>query len=76
MASEKGWESSQLRKYDLLLEQIPKLHVNDPGVDELLAQNVRTLLRMPNTTQVHYNLLYLTQIFKYNFSILLKSILV
>lgn len=42
MSSEKsaGWEPSQLRRYDLSLEQIPRLHFEDPKVDELMAENV------------------------------------
>lgn len=35
-----GWESSQLRRYDLVLDQIPRLHFEDPKVDELMADNV------------------------------------
>lgn len=40
MATEgKGWDTSQFRKYDLQLEQIPRLHCTDPKVDELIAEN-------------------------------------
>lgn len=35
-----GWEASQLRRYDLVLDQIPRLHFEDPKVDELIAENV------------------------------------
>lgn len=37
----KNWDISQLRKYDLVLEQIPRLSYKDPKVDEYIAQNVR-----------------------------------
>lgn len=42
MTSEKtlGWDQSQLRRYDLELDQIPRLHYEDPKVDELMAENV------------------------------------
>lgn len=42
MTTEKnpGWEPSQLRRYDLVLDQIPRLHFEDPKVDELMAENV------------------------------------
>lgn len=42
MTSEKSssWEPNQLRRYDLVLDQIPRLHFEDPKVDELMAQNV------------------------------------
>ncbi|KAF2888032.1 hypothetical protein ILUMI_18141 [Ignelater luminosus] len=40
MANEKkGWDPNQLRKYDLNLEQIPRLDYGDPRVDELIAEN-------------------------------------
>ncbi|XP_018320992.1 hypoxia-inducible factor 1-alpha inhibitor isoform X3 [Agrilus planipennis] len=40
MGSEKkGWDYSQLRKYDISLEQIPRLDYQDPKVDELMAEN-------------------------------------
>ncbi|XP_017786265.1 PREDICTED: hypoxia-inducible factor 1-alpha inhibitor-like [Nicrophorus vespilloides] len=35
----KCWDESQLRNYDLNLEQIPRLHCDDPAVDELIAAN-------------------------------------
>lgn len=45
MASEKKqWDSSQLRKYDLNLEQIPRLHYKDPKIDELIKENVNKFL--------------------------------
>lgn len=45
MASEKKqWDSSQLRKYDLNLEQIARLHYKDPKIDELIKENVNKLL--------------------------------
>lgn len=40
MASgKKSWDSSQLRKYDFQLDQIPRLHCSDPKIDELIAEN-------------------------------------
>lgn len=46
MANEKkGWNPNQLRKYDLNLEQIPRLDYGDPRVDELIAENVN--LKIP-----------------------------
>lgn len=41
----KVWEDSQLRKYDLKLEPLPRLPHDDPKVDELIAANVSILLR-------------------------------
>ena len=40
MAEKKGWDQSQLRKYDIQLEEIPRLSVKDPRVDEYIAENV------------------------------------
>lgn len=41
MAHEKKeWDPSQLRKYDISLEQIPRFNYDDPRVDELISQNV------------------------------------
>lgn len=41
MCAEKiGWDSSQLRKYDLHLDEIPRLHYEDPKVDEFMQKNV------------------------------------
>lgn len=40
----KEWDSSQLRKYDLNLEPIHRLHYKDPKVDELMKLNVRLFL--------------------------------
>lgn len=40
MATEnKGWDPSQLRKCDLQLDEIPRLHYSDPMVDELMSEN-------------------------------------
>ncbi|PSN40687.1 Hypoxia-inducible factor 1-alpha inhibitor [Blattella germanica] len=39
MAEKKGWDQSQLRKYDIQLEEIPRLSVKDPRVDEYIAEN-------------------------------------
>lgn len=36
----KSWDESQLRKYNLVLDQIPRLNHDDPKVDELMSQNV------------------------------------
>ncbi|XP_060535117.1 hypoxia-inducible factor 1-alpha inhibitor-like [Cylas formicarius] len=33
------WDQSQLRKYDLTLEAIPRLHHADPKIDEYIADN-------------------------------------
>lgn len=38
----RSWDSSQFRKYDLNLEQIPRLDHNDPLIDDLIKQNVCT----------------------------------
>lgn len=38
--NKKTWDPSQLRKYDLILEQIPRLHYKDTKVEEYIAQNV------------------------------------
>lgn len=40
----KEWDSSQLRKYDLNLEPIHRLHYKDPKVDELMKSNVREII--------------------------------
>lgn len=40
MCEEKQWNSSQLRRYDLQLEQIPRVHYTDPKIDELISANV------------------------------------
>lgn len=37
------WDESQLRKYNLKLEPIPRLAHDDPKVDELIAANVRKI---------------------------------
>lgn len=39
MCEEKRWNSGQLRRYDLDLEQIPRLHYTDAKIDELIAEN-------------------------------------
>lgn len=36
----KTWDRSQLRNYDLQLEQIPRLESNDPRIDEFISENV------------------------------------
>lgn len=41
MSGRNEWDSSQLRKYDLNLEPIHRLHYKDPKVDELMKANVR-----------------------------------
>jgi hypoxia-inducible factor 1-alpha inhibitor (HIF hydroxylase) len=40
MAERRGWDQSQLRKYDIQLDEIPRLSVRDPRVDEFIAENV------------------------------------
>lgn len=41
MTTEKNsWDINQLRQYDLILDQIPRLHYQDPKVDELIAAYV------------------------------------
>uniref|UniRef100_A0A1Y1LYJ2 JmjC domain-containing protein n=1 Tax=Photinus pyralis TaxID=7054 RepID=A0A1Y1LYJ2_PHOPY len=35
----KGWNASQLRNCDLQFDEIPRLHHNDPKVDELMSEN-------------------------------------
>jgi hypoxia-inducible factor 1-alpha inhibitor (HIF hydroxylase) len=45
MADKKGWDQSQLRKYDIQLDEIPRLSVRDPRVDEFIAENVSTLVK-------------------------------
>lgn len=43
MASEKKiWQQDQLRKYDLKLEKIPRLHYKDEKVDDLIKSNVNS----------------------------------
>ncbi|KAK7862279.1 hypothetical protein R5R35_006647 [Gryllus longicercus] len=39
MAQKRGYDPSQLRKYDIPLEEIPRLHASDPRVDELISEN-------------------------------------
>ncbi|KDR18274.1 hypoxia-inducible factor 1-alpha inhibitor-like [Zootermopsis nevadensis] len=39
MADKKEWDQSQLRKYDIQLDEIPRLSVKDPKVDEFIADN-------------------------------------
>lgn len=36
----KPWDPSQLRKYELNLEQIPRLDQNDPMIDDFIKENV------------------------------------
>lgn len=36
----KEWDPSQLRKYDLDLEQILRLSCKDPRIDDLIANHV------------------------------------
>jgi hypoxia-inducible factor 1-alpha inhibitor (HIF hydroxylase) len=36
----KPWDASQLRKYDLTLDEIPKLRYDDPKIDEYIKANV------------------------------------
>jgi hypothetical protein len=48
MADRKSWDVSQLRKYDIQLDEIPRLNVRDPKVDEFIAENVSTLRTYTN----------------------------
>lgn len=45
MAEKRGWDQSQLRKYDIPLDEIPRLSVRDPKVDEFIAENVSILIK-------------------------------
>jgi hypoxia-inducible factor 1-alpha inhibitor (HIF hydroxylase) len=45
MAEKTGWDQSQLRKYDIPLDEIPRLNVRDPRVDEFIAENVSVLMK-------------------------------
>lgn len=40
MANGKSWDRSQLRKYDLKLEEVPRLNFDDPQIDEFITNNV------------------------------------
>lgn len=48
MADRRSWDVSQLRKYDIQLDEIPRLNVRDPKVDEFIAENVSTLRTYTN----------------------------
>jgi len=48
MADRRSWDVSQLRKYDIQLDEIPRLNVRDPKVDEFIAENVSTLRAYTN----------------------------
>jgi len=48
MADRRSWDVSQLRKYDIPLDEIPRLNVRDPKVDEFIAENVSTLRTYTN----------------------------
>ncbi|XP_046989276.1 hypoxia-inducible factor 1-alpha inhibitor-like [Schistocerca americana] len=39
MGDKNGWDQSQLRKYDIPLDEIPRLDVNDPLVDKYISEN-------------------------------------
>lgn len=41
---QKYWDSSQLRNYDIELEQIPRCHFEDPKVDEMISKNQPVLI--------------------------------
>lgn len=45
MAEKRGWDQSQLRKYDIPLDEIPRLSARDPRVDEFIAENVSILIK-------------------------------
>lgn len=51
--TKKTWDSSQLRKYDLNLESIPRLHYKDPKIDELMKENVS--FKILRTGAANYN---------------------
>ena len=40
--NKKPWDASQLRKYDLTFDEIPRLHYKDPKIDEYIRANVST----------------------------------
>ncbi|XP_063237631.1 hypoxia-inducible factor 1-alpha inhibitor-like isoform X2 [Bacillus rossius redtenbacheri] len=63
MAEKKGWGESQLRKYDIPLEQIPRLSVNDALVDELIAANKPVVITGANlvASALKWDLEYLEQ---------------
>lgn len=44
----KQWDQSQLRKYDINLEQIPRYDYHDPRVDELMSQNKPVIIENSN----------------------------
>lgn len=48
MADKKSWDVSQLRKYEIQLDEIPRLNVRDPKVDEFIAENVSILWTYTN----------------------------
>ncbi|KAJ3660275.1 hypothetical protein Zmor_004730 [Zophobas morio] len=37
--NKKPWDASQLRKYDLTFDEIPRLHYKDPKIDEYIRAN-------------------------------------
>ena len=38
------WEPSKFRQYPIPLDEIPRLHVDDPDVGRYIAQSVKGLL--------------------------------
>lgn len=46
--SKKPWSPSQLRKYNLNLEPIPKFDQSDPKIDELMKENVFNVILISN----------------------------
>nr|CAI5821854.1 unnamed protein product [Callosobruchus analis] len=48
MCENNKWDSSQIRKYDMELQPIPRLHYKDPKVDELMRTNQPVLLTESN----------------------------
>lgn len=60
----KPWNNSNLRKYDLTCEEIPRYHFQDPKVDELIAEHKPVVILESNlvkTAQEKWNLEYLEQ---------------
>ncbi|XP_030766191.1 hypoxia-inducible factor 1-alpha inhibitor-like [Sitophilus oryzae] len=64
MCEEKQWNSTQLRRYDLELEQIPRLYYTDPKVDELISLNKPVVITGSNiikTAKANWTPEYLEQ---------------
>nr|CAD7588920.1 unnamed protein product [Timema genevievae] len=63
MTEKKNWDDTQIRKYDIQLEQIPRLSVDDPKIDELIAANRPVVITDTNLVgpALHWDLEYLEQ---------------